>query len=119
MNDMMLWTGVIFVNKILMVKKHLVLYADDDMDDFLMIREAFESYDHLHLVHALNGEEAFIELNQMHQNNTMPCLIILDINMPLINGREALEKIKAHQHYKDIPVVLFSTSGNQIDKICA
>ena len=102
-----------------MQNKYLVLYADDDLDDYVMIKEAFETYDHLQLVHAANGEDAFIELNQMHQNNTKPCLIILDINMPLINGREALEKIKSHQHYKDIPVVLFSTSSNQIDRICA
>jgi CheY-like chemotaxis protein len=46
----------------------------------------------------------------------MPCLIILDINMPLLNGRDVLRKVRELPHLSSIPVVLFSTSSSPEDK---
>jgi CheY-like chemotaxis protein len=99
--------------------KHLILYAEDDLDDYLMVREAFEIHDHIEVLHVVNGHQAIVELNELCSSGTKPCLIILDINMPIMNGRDALQKIKSHPEHLDIPVVLFSTSSNPLDKIYA
>jgi CheY-like chemotaxis protein len=99
--------------------KHLILYAEDDMDDFMMIRKSFELHDHIEFIHAVNGQEALIELNQICQENQKPDLILLDVEMPVMNGRETFEKIKRHPDYKNIPVVLISKNVNPLDRVYA
>jgi len=99
-----------------MIGRHTILYAEDDLDDLYMVKKAFENHDHIQVVHASNGEEALHHLYSMHENDIRPCLIILDINMPILNGREALTKIKTSVEFKEIPVVLFSTSSSSVDK---
>jgi len=47
---------------------------------------------------------------------SFPCLIVLDINMPYLNGRETFEKLRANPVLKDIPVVIFTSSENPADK---
>lgn len=99
---------------------HIILYAEDDPDDLFMIRQAFEQFDGATaLLHATNGFDALEQLNQAKQNQQLPCLIILDINMPGMNGREALIRIKESEDFKNIPVVLFTTSSSELDKAFA
>lgn len=96
---------------------HSILYAEDDPDDLFMIRQAFEQFDGTtKLIHAANGFEAMEQLNRAKRNKELPCLIILDINMPGMNGREALIRIRQSEDYKTIPVVLFTTSSSELDK---
>lgn len=102
-----------------MISKHTILYAEDDLDDLFMVREAFEQHDHIEVVHAANGWEALHILKGMETNQGLPCLVILDINMPVMDGKETLVKIRSEQTYKAIPVVLFSTSNSLIDKAFA
>jgi CheY-like chemotaxis protein len=99
-----------------MTSKHTILYAEDDLDDLLMVREAFEQHDHIEVVHAANGWEALNILRSMYSNHFLPCLIILDINMPVMDGKEALVKIKAEDGLKKVPIVLFSTSNSLSDQ---
>jgi CheY-like chemotaxis protein len=99
-----------------MTSRHTILYAEDDLDDLFMIKKAFEIHDHIQVMHASNGEEALHHLFEMHNDDVKPCLIILDINMPILNGREALTKIKNIEEFKEIPVILFSTSSSFVDK---
>jgi CheY-like chemotaxis protein len=99
-----------------MTSRHTILYAEDDLDDLYMVRKAFESHDHIQVLHASNGEEALQHLFTLWENEVKPCLIILDINMPILNGREALVKIKNMEDFKEIPVVLFSTSSSTVDR---
>ena len=47
----------------------------------------------------------------------LPCLIILDINMPVLDGKEALSFIKRNERLSDIPVVVFTTSASELDKL--
>lgn len=97
--------------------KHTILYADDDPDDLFIVTQAFKSYnDSIHIVHAQNGYEAVQCLQQLAQKEIYPCLIILDINMPGMNGKDALVRIKQSESFKDIPVVLFTTSSSVLDK---
>jgi CheY-like chemotaxis protein len=46
----------------------------------------------------------------------MPSLIVLDLNMPILNGMETLLRLKAHNIYKDIPVIMFTTSVHEVEK---
>lgn len=89
--------------------KSIVLYADDDHDDIALVREAFRNYPDVELLTFENGVEL---LNFVHHEpgHVKPCLIILDINMPRLNGKEVLKQLRNTEGYEDIPVVLFSTS---------
>ena len=100
-----------------MKSSYTILYADDDKDDLSIISEAFEKHtDHLRITHAYNGAEALQYLSHMRHSSILPCLIILDINMPLMGGLEALQEIKKVEEYRNLPVVMFSTSSNPEDR---
>jgi CheY-like chemotaxis protein len=100
--------------------KHTILYAEDDLDDLFMIRQAFEQFDgSTDLIHVANGFEALEQLNEAKKRKQLPCLIILDINMPGMNGREALIRIRQSEDFKEIPVVLFTTSSSELDRAFA
>jgi CheY-like chemotaxis protein len=96
--------------------KHTIVYAEDDLDDLFILRQAFERHDHIEVVHAADGKIAMVILEEMARENVFPCLVILDINMPVMNGREALQAIRSHNHLSNLPVILFSTSSNPADK---
>lgn len=51
----------------------------------------------------------------MRQQNCFPCLVVLDINMPVMNGRETLQAIRNHPHFNKLKVVIFSTSNSASD----
>lgn len=93
-----------------------IFYADDDQDDIDLLREAFKSiHESVDLKEASDGEAALEYLSSLSEGDTWPCLIILDINMPRMDGKQALSKIKRNEHLKDVPVIMFSTSNNQLD----
>jgi CheY-like chemotaxis protein len=52
----------------------------------------------------------------MSSKNKLPCLIILDINMPVMDGKETLSEIRSNENYKNIPVIIFSTSRRLYEK---
>ena len=97
--------------------KNIVVYADDDSDDLMLVKEAFNNYsDNVDLITLNNGAEALSYLKKSISNDTVPCLIILDINMPKLDGKETLLKIREIERLKTVPVILFTTSSQQIDK---
>jgi len=91
-----------------------VLLIEDDEDDQLLFREAIEE---LHIsvkLHtAANGLEAITALTQATQ---LPDLIIMDINMPCMNGMDCLQMLKTQPRFQSVPVVIFTTSQNPSDK---
>jgi CheY-like chemotaxis protein len=103
-----------------MKRSYTILYVDDDLDDLHLISEAFEKYtDHLSVIHAYNGVEGLRTLEKMHKEESLPCLVIVDINMPVMGGKQMLEKLRAKPYYHDLPVIMFSTSQSQHDKAFA
>jgi len=97
-----------------MSNEKLILHVDDDTDDILLIGEELKAVDEsLNIVGASNGHEA---INFLEQTSQLPHLIILDINMPGMDGRETLSVLKQHEQWKSIPVVMLSTSSNPRDK---
>jgi CheY-like chemotaxis protein len=97
--------------------KHIILYVEDDLDDVFIVQQAFEAYNEsIAVVHASNGVKALEYLNGLTENDLFPCLIILDMNMPGMDGRETLVGIKQSRKFRDLPVVIFTTSSNGPDK---
>ena len=95
--------------------KHTIVYAEDDLDDLFIVKQAFEKHDHIEVIHAADGRKALQTLEAMVQENYLPCLVILDINMPVMNGKETLQAIRNHPHLSRLSVVLFSTSNSPSD----
>ena len=97
-----------------------ILIADDDMDDCQMIREAlFESHllNEIHFVH--DGEQLieFLnkERNKAQGNRNFPGLILLDLNMPKMDGREVLKELKNDPEFLQIPIIVLTTSQSEED----
>jgi CheY-like chemotaxis protein len=97
--------------------EYIIVLADDDLDDQEIIKEIFLLHsDSITILNVLDGVETVRLLERLHKKENLPCLIILDINMPKMDGRETLLHLKAQAKFRDIPVVLFSTSQNENDK---
>jgi len=91
-----------------------ILLAEDDHVDIMTVRRACKQLNVLNeLVVANNGEEVIRYLDDSKM--PLPCLIILDINMPKMNGLECLKILKQHSVYKNIPVFILSSSREQQD----
>lgn len=92
--------------------KNIVLCADDDTDDLELVQEAFARYsNNVEVVTTKDGIQTCAYLESLSENDPAPCLIILDVNMPLMNGKEVLKKIRTYPRFESTPVVLFTTSS--------
>ena len=98
--------------------KPIILYAEDDFDDFESVREAQEQLSNQYtLVHAKDGTGVLSHLEKNVDN--LPCLIVLDLNMPIMDGKEVLIWLKDHQEFSHIPTMIFTTSSREEDvKLC-
>lgn len=94
-----------------------ILLADDDSDDKAIINEAMELLGAQEIIlFTENGEEILRSLDDHFSPSNMPCLIVLDLNMPRMNGTETLRHLKQDSRYRDIPVIIYSTSINPLEK---
>jgi CheY-like chemotaxis protein len=93
-----------------------ILLAEDDSVDAMTVKRAFaELKVYNELVRVVNGEEA-IEYLKTHTDKK-PCVILLDLNMPKMNGIEFLRVAKADDELRQIPVVVLTTSKDDRDKV--
>ena len=91
-----------------------ILLIDDDADDqFIFTDAVHEIAAGIECVTVNNGLEA---LNYLKTIDQKPSLIFLDLNMPIMNGFECLERIKNEDQFKEIPVIIFTTSNNSLDE---
>ena len=91
-----------------------ILLVDDDNIDAMSVGRAFKELNITNpLVRSVNGEEALNYLND--DSNEMPCMILLDLNMPKMNGIEFLGIIKKDDRLKSIPVIVLTTSTEECD----
>ena len=92
-----------------------ILYVDDDAEDIDLFQDVLKTVDpSIHYLTARNGPEA---LALLHTLPTLPDHIILDINMPGMDGKTCLQEIRKVKRYDDINVIIYSTSGFPIDVI--
>ncbi len=93
-----------------------ILLAEDDKVDAMTVRRALKDLTIANrLVVVTNGEEALEYLR--NQDNDRPCIILLDLNMPRMNGIEFLAIAKQEGRLRSIPVVVLTTSKEEQDKI--
>ena len=99
-----------------MNKKQVILIVDDDLDDREIMRDAFMSNhkNHREYVFMENGD-LLLQYLTAGDGGPSPALIMLDLNMPGKDGREALKEIKGSERFRHIPTVVFTTSSSQKD----
>lgn len=91
-----------------------ILLVDDDVDDAAMVERALKYLKVTNpLVHTTDGEKALDYLRS--EINEKPYLILLDLNMPRMNGIEFLKITKADNSLKTIPIVILTVSENEQD----
>lgn len=96
----------------------IILMADDDADDRMLTKEALEESRVLNDLHfVIDGEDLmdFLKKRGQYADAPRPGLILLDLNMPRKDGREALKEIKADADLRRIPVVVMTTSKAEED----
>jgi len=90
-----------------------ILLIEDDMIEVMKLNRAKSSLQLNHkIIEANNGEDA---LQLLEQKDNLPDIILLDLNMPKINGIEFLKILKADDRLKYIPTIILTTSNNQRD----
>ncbi|HWI90278.1 MAG TPA: response regulator [Flavisolibacter sp.] len=100
--------------------KSLVLYADDDPEDIELVVEAFQSYaQNVELMTFADGIELLNFIEAVDPLHVAPCLFIIDINMPRLNGKETLRRLRRIETFAEVPAVLFSTSSLPADAVFA
>jgi len=93
-----------------------ILLVEDDKVDAMTVKRALKDIKVMNgLTHTVNGEEALEYLRG--ESNKKPCIILLDLNMPKMNGVEFLKIVKEDEELKKIPVVVLTTSKDEQDKI--
>jgi len=93
-----------------------ILLVEDDRVDVMTVERALKELKVTNpLVHSANGEEALGYLRS--ESNKKPCVILLDLNMPKMNGTEFLKVVKADDVLKRIPVIVLTTSREEQDVV--
>ena len=96
----------------------MILCVEDDEDDVALIEETANEIDSsLRLVAKPNGKEALMFLHRQKEQDYLPCLILLDFNMPVMNGKEVLDTLKADNVFKKIPIIMFTTSAGKREQL--
>ena len=94
--------------------KKILMIVDDDKDDRFFFRRAVKQINaDYEVTEAQHGEEA---LEQLRKADQLPHYIFLDLNMPLMNGKECLAEIKKDEKLKNIPVIIYTTSTYKRDR---
>lgn len=89
-----------------------ILLAEDDPDDQELIREAFRQVNTSFSLHVVENGNRVVEFLNKIDDGHLPSLIILDYNMPELNGAQVLQKLCESPRYNAIPKVILSTSNN-------
>jgi CheY-like chemotaxis protein len=102
-------------------KRFLILMADDDWDDCLVVKDALREAGLKHELRTVSGGEEL--LDYLHRRNgyeapgaaPRPHLVLVDLNMPRKDGREALREMKTNPQWRRLPVVVLTTSTAEED----
>jgi CheY-like chemotaxis protein len=99
-----------------MAKEKSILIVDDDREDHFILQEYFSDVSLSHCLQFSSNGKAALDLLEGLPNDALPDVIVLDLNMPILNGTQTLLQIKRSPRFKAIPVIIYSTSENESDK---
>ncbi|GHJ47364.1 two-component system response regulator [Catellatospora sp. TT07R-123] len=97
-----------------------VLVVEDDLGDVALVESAFADHSIASDLHHVPDGEAALEFLRhvgRYRDAPRPDLILLDLNMPRVDGRQVLAEIKADEALKSIPTVVFTTSSSESDVV--
>ena len=96
-----------------------ILLGEDDADDQEMLKEVFTSLDASFILFFVNNGGEILSALEKFSDDQMPCLIVLDYNMPGLNGADILRELGTNERYKQIPRIVWSTSASEkFRKLC-
>ena len=90
-----------------------ILLGEDDADDQEMLKDVFTSIDTAFVLFFVNNGKELLSVLEKLKDDQMPCLIVLDYNMPGLNGADILRELGTNERYKNIPKVVWSTAGSE------
>lgn len=93
----------------------LILVAEDDPDDALLLKDAFLETDQSKVAFLDNGKLLLEYIKQLQLLNKVPQLIVIDLNMPILDGRSVIKELRKNKTTSNIPLVVLSTTKNQDD----
>ncbi len=97
-----------------------VLIADDDADDTEMLTAVLKELESgLNVIVVDNGKGVMEQLEKVPASANVPCMLVMDMNMPRMDGRETVVAIKNHEDFKNMPLLLSSSSKNKTDELFA
>jgi CheY-like chemotaxis protein len=97
-----------------------IIFADDDADDLELITGYFKQYEpSVSVLEFRNGKEVIGFLEEFALSRGLPQLLVLDMNMPKMNGKDTVLAIRRHPALKSLPVLIYSTStGKEEEAFC-
>lgn len=90
-----------------------ILLGEDDKDDQEMLKEVFQSLDATFVLFFVNNGSEVLSALEKLKDDQLPCLIVLDYNMPGLNGADILKELGSNNRYVDIPKIVWSTSTSE------
>jgi CheY-like chemotaxis protein len=94
-----------------------ILIGEDDFEDQMILEEYFKDNGvDDSVAFERNGKKIIEYLNNLDERQTLPNLIVLDLNMPILNGTQTLFELKRDSRFSRIPVIIYSTSDNDHEK---
>ncbi|MCG8609457.1 MAG: response regulator [Pseudomonadales bacterium] len=98
--------------------KPLIMLVDDDPDDLYLVKTAFNQTEFKPRFMFVNSGESLIRYLgsiKPFSGAQIPSLILLDLNMPVMDGKKTLEYLKHQEQYRSIPVIVYTTSTSKLD----
>jgi CheY-like chemotaxis protein len=94
-----------------------ILYIDDDQDDLMIFEESVNTlFPDITLFKAQSSEAGIKILNELEMGKKpYPSLILIDLNMPKMDGRQTLQHIRSHERWQEIPIAIFTTFADLDD----
>ncbi|GAA4341850.1 response regulator [Flaviaesturariibacter amylovorans] len=97
---------------------HQILWVDDDKDDLELFCEAVRDVsEEATVVPVHSGQEAVDYLERKEGHPDFPCLMVLDMNMPGLSGRDTLARLRGNDRFSNLPIIVFTTSNSPLDRM--
>jgi CheY-like chemotaxis protein len=91
-----------------------ILYAEDDIDDFEFFCEMINRIDNT--IRCINTQNGVETLDFLENATVLPDLLVMDLNMPLMDGKACLKAIRKNDRFKELPIAMYSTSHEPKDR---